>query len=152
MRDIGAIEFGWWHSWHFTCKMGATSFENVVCFADVSAARTGAATTRAAPIVNMPADSPLHLRNPQTIMDPLPFGVYSKSARGSSTLFCFLDPPGASSGQKPCRFSADAHIMVASWWPTKEAPALLPAAAWAQSFPPGTEARRVRGSAQGVGY
>src|SRR3977135_917865 len=68
MRDIGAIEFGWWHSWHFTCRIGATSFENVVCFVDVSAARAGAAITRAAPIASMPAGTPLHFRDPQPIM------------------------------------------------------------------------------------
>src|SRR5207244_3848941 len=30
--DIGAIEFGWWHSWHFAWKIGATSFEKVTGF------------------------------------------------------------------------------------------------------------------------
>src|SRR6266851_10110196 len=118
MRDIGAIEFGWWHSWHFTCKIGATSFENVVCFVDVSAARTGAAITRAAPIVNMPADSPLHLRNPQTIMDPLPAVVYSKSARGSSTLSAF----GPHLAPAPARNLAVSPPTVISWWPTKTPP------------------------------
>ena len=29
MSDIGAIESGWWHYWHFAWKIGATSFENV---------------------------------------------------------------------------------------------------------------------------
>jgi hypothetical protein len=24
--DIGAIEPGWWHSWHFAWRIGATSF------------------------------------------------------------------------------------------------------------------------------
>ena len=31
MSDIGAIEPGSWHDWHFAWKIGATSFENVTC-------------------------------------------------------------------------------------------------------------------------
>src|SRR6187431_3013016 len=29
MSDIGAMDPGWWHSWHFCCRMGATSLVNV---------------------------------------------------------------------------------------------------------------------------
>src|SRR6516225_5968986 len=32
MSDIGAIEPGSWHDWHFAWKIGATSFENVSVF------------------------------------------------------------------------------------------------------------------------
>src|SRR5215472_4152598 len=31
--DIGAIDPEWWHSWHFSCKIGATSLANVTALA-----------------------------------------------------------------------------------------------------------------------
>ncbi len=40
MSDIGAIDPGWWHSWHFAWKIGATSFEKVTGLA-ASAAMAG---------------------------------------------------------------------------------------------------------------
>src|SRR6185295_5754891 len=40
ISDIGAIDPGWWHSWHFAWKIGATSFEKVTGLA-ASAAKAG---------------------------------------------------------------------------------------------------------------
>src|SRR5437899_1516828 len=40
MSDIGAIEFGWWHAWHFDCRIGATSFVNTKGAAECASAAT----------------------------------------------------------------------------------------------------------------
>jgi hypothetical protein len=45
ISDIGAIEFGWWHCWHFAWRILETSCENVGGVAE-SAARAGAASAR----------------------------------------------------------------------------------------------------------
>src|SRR6185503_13957555 len=48
MSDIGAIDPGWWHSWHFAWKIGATSFEKVTGLpASAAMAGTEIATVKA---------------------------------------------------------------------------------------------------------
>src|SRR5512146_3016071 len=39
--DIGAIEPGWWHSWHFCCRMGAMSLAYVTARCGFAAAGRG---------------------------------------------------------------------------------------------------------------
>ena len=56
MRDIGAMLFSRWHTWHERCRMGATSFVNVTsasCAAALPAAPAAEMTTAAmmAPIL-----------------------------------------------------------------------------------------------------
>jgi hypothetical protein len=68
MSGIGPIEFGWWQTSHFRCRIGATSLENVT--GSGGAARTArsreadtpAATQTAAAIVTlMPGVTPSSL-------------------------------------------------------------------------------------------
>jgi hypothetical protein len=47
MSDIGAIELGWWHDWHLSWKIGATSFVKVGCLG-ASAANAGTAMANTA--------------------------------------------------------------------------------------------------------
>jgi hypothetical protein len=61
MSDIGAIELGWWHSWHFCWKIGATFLENVTGCEAVSAAET---TVRVAAAVPSAASPVRAMKNP----------------------------------------------------------------------------------------
>src|SRR5438128_6100138 len=57
IRDIGAIDPGWWHAWHFSWRIGATSFENVSGFG-VSAAAARLPDSANTARVSTPAERP----------------------------------------------------------------------------------------------